>query len=356
MLNFRNLITPENIIAYYNSLKESQKNYLGLMLFPAKKQRGLKIDMISGASGLPVKLAASAFDANIPIRPRLGLERMTLQMPFFREKMLINEEDRQDLIMLNENAALSSVLPKIMDDAANLIRGARVDTELMVMDLLSAGKVVITGTGVQYAYDYQLKQEQFVEPDIAAWSDTEHANPITDINNWKQRGILLGFDLTRAICSPKTWSYLLLNKAIKNDIFASNPVAIPTITDDVLRGHLQAKTGVTIRPYKEAYKEQVQVMTKDGATMQEKAKFYFPDDVFTMLPSDTLGNTVYGTTPEEADIMSGSTAANTHLVETGVAVTTNTILEPVNTETRVSMIALPSFNMIGGNILIAKVA
>lgn len=351
MLDFRNLITPENIIAYYDNLKASQKNYLGLMLFPAKKQRGLKIDMISGASGLPVRLAASSFDANIPIRPRLGLEKMTLQMPFFREKMLINEEDRQDLIMLNENAALQSVLPKIMDDAANLIAGARVDTELMVMDLISSGKVTITGNGVKYEYDYQLKKNQFVEPETE-WSDTEHSNPIVDINRWVREGKLLGFILKRAVCSPKTWSYLLMNKAIKNDIFASNPMAIPTITDSVLEQHLFAKTGVKIKQYDEAYQERVQVKGKP----QEQAKYYFPDDVITFLPAETLGNTIYGTTPEEADLMSGSSQANTRLVDMGVAVTTNTVIEPVNTETRVSMIALPSFNRIGGNLLIAKVA
>lgn len=351
MINFKDLITPNNIIAYYNGRQSSRQDYLGLKLFPAKKQRGLKIDMISGASGLPVRLAASAFDASIPIRPRLGLERMTMQMPFFREKMLINEEDRQDLIMLNENAALQSVMPNIMDDAARLISGAHVDTEMMAMDLISSGKVVITGNGVKYEYDYQLKKNQFVEPDAAQWSDTQNANPILDICRWVQEGRLLGFDLTRAICSPKTWSYLLMNKAIKNDIFASNPMAVPTITDSVLSQHLLAKTGVAVRPYKEAYKEQVQVK---GRT-QEKARFFFPDDVFTLLPSNTLGNMVYGTTPEEADFMSGSSPANTKLVDTGIAVTTSMILEPVNTETRVSMIALPSFNAIGGNILIATV-
>ena len=67
-----------------------------------------------------------------------------------------------------------------------------------------------------------------------------------------------------------------------------------------------------------------------------------------------------GTTPEEVDLLSNSKfAANTRIVDTAVAVYTRTIDHPVNVETIVSQIALPSFgadiNGGAGSILIADV-
>ena len=63
-----------------------------------------------------------------------------------------------------------------------------------------------------------------------------------------------------------------------------------------------------------------------------------------MFPAGALGKTWFGTTPAESDLMSGS-AANVAITDTGVAVTTAQKVDPVNVETIVSMICLPSFEM-----------
>jgi len=84
-------------------------------------------------------------------------------------------------------------------------------------------------------------------------------------------------------------------------------------------------------------------------------KSYFPDGVVTLLPPGALGKTMYGTTPEESDLMTGVTDADVSIVNTGVAVTTNKIVHPVNVQTIVSQIALPSFEQ-ADKVFIAKVA
>ena len=66
------------------------------------------------------------------------------------------------------------------------------------------------------------------------------------------------------------------------------------------------------------------------------------DDVFVMFPNGQLGNTWFGTTPEESDLMA-SEVANVTIVDTGVAVTTIEKADPVNVETKVTMICLPDF-------------
>lgn len=53
---------------------------------------------------------------------------------------------------------------------------------------------------------------------------------------------------------------------------------------------------------------------------------------------------MFGTTPEESDLLGGnSDSAKVAIVDTGIAVTTIKHADPVNVETKVSMIALPSF-------------
>ena len=69
---------------------------------------------------------------------------------------------------------------------------------------------------------------------------------------------------------------------------------------------------------------------------------------------------VFGTTPEEIDLMTNASyAGDVRIVDTGVAVNTQTIAVPVNVITTVSQIVLPSFtNDVEGGagaILIADV-
>lgn len=58
----------------------------------------------------------------------------------------------------------------------------------------------------------------------------------------------------------------------------------------------------------------------------------------------TLGNTVYGTTPEEFDKQSGSSKLDTYIVDTGIAVTTMVKEDPVTVDTKVSVMPIVSFD------------
>ena len=62
----------------------------------------------------------------------------------------------------------------------------------------------------------------------------------------------------------------------------------------------------------------------------------------TLLPAGALGNTWYGTTPEERTLM-GNRNADVSIVDTGIAVSVAVTGDPVNTKTTVSEIVLPSY-------------
>jgi hypothetical protein len=340
------LVKSQEIASYYQEANSNRIPYLGETLFPPDKKQGLDLSWIKGAGGLPVSLMPSAFDAKATLRDRIGLDRIETEMPFFREGMNIGEKERQELFKLlntNNPGYYQPLVTRIYDDRATLVSGAMVVPERMRMQLLSTGTISIVANRQNYVYDYKFNpnhKETLIGD--ARWSQPD-ATIIEDIQRWLD--LIEDETGTRpesGVLTRKTWNYILRNKGIALDM---NPLGGLNIimTDAMLRQYLQAKVGVSFAVYNKQYKDE------SGAS-----KLFFPDDVVTFIPGGTLGTTWYGTTPEEADLMSGGTDAQVSIVETGVAITTIKEPHPVNVNTIVSEIVLPSFENMD-NIFIATV-
>jgi hypothetical protein len=339
-MNIFDLINAQEIGSYYTSTASNKIPYLGAVLFPPKKKLGLNLAWIKGSQGLPVALAPAAFDAKAPVRDRIGVSRIETEMPFFRESMRIGEKDRQQILMAMDASnkdILKPMIQMIFDDAGKLIDGVDVDAERMRMQLLSTGKIQIKADGVNYDYDYRMKSSQKKSlTGTNKWSDTVNSNPVKDIMSaQKEASDETGNKLTRAICTQTTWGYLMENEKIKKDI---NPIGGQNIimTDAVLESYFLNKLKLRVVVYDKKF-----LLTLGGASQQ-----FFPDDVFTLLPDGNLGNTYFGTTPEEADLLTNASQAKVSIVNTGTAVTTYAEPHPVNVQTIVSAICLPSFETI----------
>lgn len=338
MPNIFDLVSAKAIATYWNERLANTANYMGKALFPAQKQLGLDLAWFLGQSGVPVTLRQSEFDTEARVRDRIGLSRVDTSMPFFREQMLIGEKERQELNKLKaaDQALVAPLLARIYDDAGNLVRGSEATAERMRMQLLSTGKIQIVDSGVALDYDYAHPSGNKATISVSAdkWSATATSNPVTDINEWQDAiETATGVRPTRAICSKKTFNYLVNNEQIRKDmqpIAASSLIVTPS---DVQR-YFANKLGLTIAVNSFSYRTSV-----TGGTAK-----YFPDEVFTLIPDGNLGNTWYGTTPEESDLMSGS-SATVEIVNTGVAITTLKKEHPVNVQTIVSAIMLPSWEL-----------
>jgi len=340
------LVTAANVASYVIESASNQVPFLGATLFPSKKKAGLELSWIKGANGLPVALTPSVFDAKAPVRDRMGVSEVKTEMPFFREAMRIGEQDRQNLMNLlatNNSALYETHVNRIYDDVGQLVKGADVQPERMIMQLLSTGKIAINANGVPLDYNYGLKDERKeVLTGTAKWSDAA-STPLVDIQRWQDTvEDATGTRPTNGIMTRKTFGYLLKHEGIRKAI---TPLGgeFMVLTDAKLKDFLQNTLGLSVAVYNKKFIDEAKV-----------AKGFFPDDVFTLLPSGTLGNTYYGTTPEEADLLTGSTAADVKIVNTGVAVTTVKEPHPVNVQTIVSEIVMPSFESID-NIFIATV-
>lgn len=337
------VVTAENISAYWENMTQNRAPYVGEQLFPSVKKLGLNLDWLNGNSGVPVVLNLSAFDAQAIPRARQGFSVTRAQMPYFKESLYIDEELRQQLNIAIEggsDAYVNTIMQKIFNDNAQLIESARVQRERMRMALLTTGAISMTSNGQSISYDYGVPSGH-KKTAAASWK-TSSTDIIADIYAWQQTILEdTGVKPTRAICNSTVWNALRNNTNIRNTIFVySNGVS--TVSDAALKAFLTEQLELSVYVNDKLYKNESGTNTK-----------FVPDDTFVLFPAGELGNTYFGTTPEESDLQTGS-AANVAIVDTGVAVTTMKKLDPVNVETKVSMITLPSFEA-SNQILIADV-
>lgn len=329
------LVNSAELVAYWETLIADEAPYPCEELFPDTKQRGLELKWIKGSRGLPVVLKTSAYDVHAIPRPRLGFDKLSAEMPYFKESTYIDEAIRQELNLVLETgnqAYIESVMNRVFDDETNLLRGAAASRERMRMMALTTGVVSMAANGQAFTFDYQIPSDHKGNAKTS-WSDTTNADPCEDIRA-AQDTIRedTGAEVVRAMCDSKTWGYLRNNKSIREAIYALSP-GIGSVNDNRLREYLKDELGLDVVVNTKRYRDETDTATP-----------FMPTDTFVMFPEGQLGTTSFGTTPAESDLMGGN-VANVSITDTGVAVTTTQKADPVQVETIVSMICLPSFEM-----------
>ena len=347
--NIFDLVNSNAIAAYYQQVAGASQPFLGASLFPSKKKLGLKLEWIKGFNELPVALQPSAFDAKPQLRDRGEVSLETTRMPFFRESMRLGEQERQELLMFqeaNHSQYAMSAVNKIFDDATNLINGSKVIPEIMRMALLVSGTFTIqsgsyTGEAVNYTYNYDPNGDWATANKTTLtgndkWDNHDNSNPVKDIMEVVRKASSYGININHAIVGATTWAHIMANKNIIGAIYPLGNTQ--NLTDAQVKEYIFNQTGVRFHIYSKMYKD----------TSKADQYFYPQDGACTLFSDQSLGNTWYGTTPEEADLLSGVAGVDVSLVDTGVAILVKKESLPVNIITSVSEIVLPSFEGMNG--------
>lgn len=339
------IITSTEIATYWNIKSKERKPFFGESKFPSKKKLGLDLSWIKGVKNSPVSLQLSAFDAKAIPLSRQGFDKMTANMPFFKNSKNIDETQRQELnkvIGSGNQSIIDIIINNIFDDKGTLLESADIAREIMRMQLLTSGTLALASNGQKYTYDYGMPSDQKVSP-TNKWDNLETSDPIADITDWQdiveQK---TGVRPTEILMNSFTFKYLRNSKSIKNAIYLlGQGLVTPNATK--VKEYILTETGVTVFVYDKGYTNENGVFTK-----------FVPNNIVTLMPSDNIGLTWFGTTPEESDL-TASAVANVSIVDTGVAITTSKETDPVNVMTKVTQICLPSFEM-ADSIIIATVA
>lgn len=345
-MDLREIFTPAAIAANWAEAGSNRIAYIGPTLFPAKKKAGLGLSWIKGAKGLPVSLKPSAFDAKATFRDRVGVSKIELEMPFFREGFKIKEKDRQELLRsqdTNDPYAIA-VIDRVFDDANDLIAGAAVVPERMIMQLLfpESGNMVISikANGVDYTYNYDengtWKSSNYTAlTSTDLWTAPTTADPFKAFKSVKDKiRSNTGTELTTAIMNSYTFNLMAATDAMKNRWLTTSGRSMGYLTDSEVADTLRGTSRLNVVVYDKQYKDE------DGT-----AHAFVPNGYVCLIPDGDLGGTWYGTTPEEADLMSSS-VAEVSIVNTGVAITREVTVNPVNVNTYASEIVLPSFERV----------
>lgn len=345
MANIYELVTSKALASYWTVAAQYRSPYFGESKFPNKKKLGLKLEFVKGAKNAPVMLYPSALDAKVIPISRQGFTVQSEKMPFFKNSMLVNEEMRQELNMIAESndTAINTIVERIYDDEMTLLENAALTREILRMQALTTGMISVNANGQALSYDYGLPTANKVEPTVK-WDVAATADPIADINAWKlQISAKTGAELTEGLLNSVTLNYIQKAKAVK-DIALANIANVPaSISTARTLQILKEETGITFYVYDKGY-------DNDG-----KFTKFVADGTVVLMPESELGNTWFGTTPEESDLMSGvGTNASVTVVDTGVAITTSKEVDPVTVVTKASEIVLPSFEM-ADQVIIASV-
>lgn len=324
---------------------------LGTKFFPNAQRRGLDLAWIRGKNNLPVALQPSAFDAKPSLRDRIGVTEMSTEMPFFREAMRLGEKDRQDIetLLAKGEQFVQPTILRIYDDVKRLVDGALVQSERMRMSLLYSGKIEVaaaidSGRTAAYSYNFDPSGVWNVNNNntlttTAKWSTANAATskPVDDILEIKDiMAEKYGVMVTEMVMNTATLKGLLASDSIKkaiNPLGAANIILTRTQSMDFV----QNETGIKISIYDKMYKDEEGVDKK-----------YFPDGYVSFVPGYVLGQTWYGTTPEQFNMEDGRAIGDvsTSVVNGGVAITTIREIVPHNIQTVISQIVVPSFERI----------
>ena len=343
MLNFAEAFAPNVLAARWTEAVSNRIPMIGEVLFPADKKVGLDLSFLKGSKGLPVSLMPSAFDAMATFRDREGFTVLETEMPFFREGYKIKEKDRQELLKFEDlkSPYIRQIIANIFNDVDDLIEGANVASERERMQLLfpenGDAKIVFVANGVTYVYNYDeggsWKSNNYFElTGNAKWTDSEHANPFKDIDRVKKAvNGRTGAALTTAIMNSNTFNNLTAMSSVYSRYIARAGVSMTYLTDEEVRKVVEDTAKIRIIIYDKQYRNE-----------NKETRSFVPDGYVSLIPDGALGKTWYGTTPEEADLMANP-AAKVSIVNTGVAITQEVTVQPVNTNIFASQIVLPSY-------------
>lgn len=344
-MKITDVFDAKSIASQQTEVASNRIPYIGESFFPAEKKMGLDLKWIKTHKGLPVSLAPSNFDAKSTLRSREGFSIEKTQMAFFRESMLVKEEDEQEIMRVQDSndPYAAAVMASIFDDANTLVEGARVVPERMRMQLLApvtdgSPRITIESGGVQYSYNYDpdgsYKTGNYTALSEATdkWTDFTNSDPMDDVMTAQDAvEAKTGSRPVIMLCSKKTMGYLRQNAKIKGAILAQNVSANVFMTDARVKELFSTELGIDIIVYTKQYKDEAGTAHK-----------FYPDDMVTLLPAGALGKTWFGTTPEERTLM-GNGNADVAIVDTGITVSVTVTSDPVNTKTTVSEIVLPSY-------------
>lgn len=321
------LFKSETVLTY---LKERQyAPLLGETLFPEVKHDTLDFSYLVGASSLPVVAAVHAFDTEAEIGSREAAKQ-ALEAAYIKRKMQITEKDLIALQFPRTPGEQQYLTQRVFNDIDSLVQSVKARVELMRMEALTTGKLTLNENGLNATIDYHVPEDhQEALASDSLWT-SQTADIIGDLERWQDS---LDEKATRALTSSKILGQMLRNSKIIGYLFGKDSGRIPTRAD--LNAFLAQHDLPQIATYDSKYRKQ-------NANGTYTTARYFNENKFVMFGPGTLGETLYGPTPEESRMVREGNE-QVKIVDKVIAMVYEEGLDPISTWTKAAATAIPSF-------------
>ncbi len=328
MARIDELFNTKELLNYYRVKK--QPAMLGDTLFPARKIQDIKLDMITGANGLPVSASVHAFDTETELASREVLQKGAAELALIKRKIAIGE---REIIAINNprmDSEQKALVMELFKDGDKMVNSVQTRIEAMRMELLSSGKINVKENGVSITLDYSVPGGNKKTFD---WSDPATAKPLEDIKTLADAvEDASGTKPTRILTSSKILNKILACESVKKAIFGVNFDKIATRKD--LNSLLESMELPQVAVYNAKYKVQ-------NANGKYTTKRYFPENILSMFAENVLGETIYGLTAEEIELIGSNKMEEAKMVG-NIFVGVEKEGDPVRRYTKAVATALPT--------------
>lgn len=328
MARIDELFNTKELLNYYRVKK--QPAMLGDTLFPARKIQDIKFDMITGANGLPVSASIHAFDTETELASREVLQKGAAELALIKRKIAIGE---REIIAINNprmDSEQKALVMELFKDGDKMVESVQTRIEAMRMELLSSGKINVKENGVSITLDYSVPGGNKKTFD---WGDPATAKPLEDIKTLADAvEDASGTKPTRILTSSKVLNKILACESVKKAIFGVNFDKIATRKD--LNSLLESMELPQVAVYNAKYKVQ-------NANGKYTTKRYFPENILSMFAENALGETIYGLTAEEIELLGSNKMEEAKMVG-NIFVGVEKEGDPVRRYTKAVATALPT--------------
>lgn len=265
------------------------RNYMGDRLFPDIKTQHMEAEFyrLSDDVQIPTMAKVHAFDTEAAIGSRPTLERVQFEKLLIKEK--INQSERLTLLKAT-GVPNTSLIEYVYDDMGRLAESVKTRTEVAKMELLQTGKITINENNLKFTIDYGVPNENRKS---YTWNSTD-VDILADIQDMIDTAKAKGKTITKAVTSTKIVAQLRKNKAVQTAIYGVNGLGT-FISLSQINTLMMEMFGFTIEVNDELY-------AYEDAKGNKKTKRYLDENKFVLLatmPNNTLGNGLWGVTPEE---------------------------------------------------------
>ena len=311
----------------YFKVRESTP-YFGENLFPSRKIQDVEYDVILGSGGLPVTASVHALDTETQLASREAIQNGAGELAYVKRQIKLKEKDLLRLSAPRNKTEFDNIIADIYNDAEKMRESIEVRAEAMRFEVLSTGKLKIEENGVKVTVDYKVPTTNKKNFD---WSLTT-SNPLINLESLADAvEDKSGVRPTRMLTSRKVMKTICANENIKKAIHGVDSEKIVTLGD--LNDLLLRQELPTIETYEAKYR----VETAKGY----ETKRYFPVDCISMFGNETLGETLFGITPEEIELI-GNGNMETAAMVGNIFVGAYTLLDPVAKFTKASATVIPT--------------